>query len=100
MLPSGSGLSRQFDHRPMKDASAHMAKRSDAGSDLHIVSYTFVHLQEKRHEADYDLTVNFSIVDVTLDLSAAMLAFESWERIKGEQSARDYLFSLLFKDRT
>jgi hypothetical protein len=83
----------------MKDASALTAKRSDAGSDLFIVSNTFAYLQEKRHVADYDLTIKLSIFDVTADLSAAILAFESWKRIKEEQSARDYLFSLLFKDR-
>jgi hypothetical protein len=76
------------------------AKRGEAGSDLFVVSKTFVHLQEKRHEADYDLTVSFSVFDVTADLRAAISAFESWERIKRHQSARDYLFSPLFRDRT
>ena len=63
-------------------------KRSPAGSDLFVVSNTFAHLQERRHEADYDLTVTFSILDVAVDLSAAELAFQSWERIRLQEAAQ------------
>jgi uncharacterized protein (UPF0332 family) len=93
-------LGRQFDHRRMKEASAFTAKRSPAGSDLFVVSSTFAHLQERRHEADYDLAVTFSSLDVAVDLSAAELAFQSWERIRQQEGAQGYLFSLLFKDRS
>ena len=93
-------LARQFDHRRMKEASAFAAKRSAVGSDLFLVSNTFDHLQENRHEADYDLTVAFSILDVSVDLNAADLAFQSWGRIRQQEPAQDYLFSLLFKDRS
>ena len=92
-------LGRQFDHRRMKEASASTAKRTPTGTDLFVVSNSFVHLQEKRHKADYDLTGSFSDLDVAVDLSAAELAFQSWERIKQQPLAQDYLFSLLFKDR-
>jgi hypothetical protein len=84
----------------MKEASAFTAKRSPAGSDLFVVSSTFAHLQERRHEADYDLTGTFSILDVAVELSAAELAFQSWERIRQQEAAQGYLFSLLFKDRS
>jgi uncharacterized protein (UPF0332 family) len=93
-------LARQFDHRRMKEASAFTAKRSPAGSDLFVVSKTFVRLQERRHEADYDLAVTFSSLDITVDLNGAELAFQSWERIRQQEAAQDYLFSLLFKDRS
>lgn len=92
-------LARQFDHKRMKEASAMMARRSPAGSDLFVVSSTFVHLQENRHDADYDLTVTFSDTDVTLDLIATGSAFQSWERVRQQDTAQDYLFSLLFRDR-
>jgi uncharacterized protein (UPF0332 family) len=95
-----SRLARQFDHRRMKEASVFTAKRSPAGSDLYVVSKTFVRLQERRHEADYDLAVTFSSLDVTVDLRAAELAFQSWELIRQQEAAHGYLFSLLFKDRS
>ena len=84
----------------MKEASAFTAKRSPAGSDLFVVSKAFVRLQERRHEADYDLAVTFSSFDVTVDIRAAELAFQSWERIRQQEAAQGYLFSLLFKDRS
>lgn len=93
-------LARQFDHKRMKEASAFAAKRSPVGSDLFVVGNTFVNLQEKRHDADYDLTVAFSVVDVSVDLNSADLAFQSWERIRQQVPAQGYLFSLLFKDRS
>lgn len=83
----------------MKVASDALAKKSAPGSDAFVVSNTFVYLQQRRHEADYDLTRQFSLFEVADDLGAAELAFQSWERIKGEPAAQDYLFSLLFKDR-
>lgn len=92
-------LSRQFSHGRMKDASEATARRSPVGSDLFVVSNTFVHLQGRRHQADYDLEAKFSSLDVVVDLSAAELSFVSWERVRKEAAAREYLFSLLFKDR-
>jgi hypothetical protein len=69
-------LSRQFDHGRMKAASDALAKKSARGTDAFVVANTFVYLQQRRHEADYDLTSN-----------------------KSDGAAQDYLFSLLFKDR-
>jgi hypothetical protein len=93
-------LGRQFDHRRMKEASAFTAKRFPVRSDLFIFSNTFAYLQERRHEADYDLAVTFSTLDVAVDLSAAELAFQSWGRIRQQEDGQDYLLSLLFKDRS
>ena len=62
-------LSRQFDHKRMKEASASRSKNCEPGTDLYVVSKTFV-------------------------------AFQSWDRISGDGGARDYLFSLLFRDRS
>ncbi len=92
-------LSRQFEHRRMRDASAATAKRSAPKSDMFVVADTFVDLQGKRHEADYDFTDTFVILDVTADLRAAESAFQSWERVRQDDAAKDYLFSLLFRER-
>lgn len=67
-----SRLSRQFDHRRMKDASALRARSCEEGTDLRVAD----------------------------DLAAADSAFQSWARIREDGSARDYLFSLLFRDRS
>ena len=40
------------------------------------------------------------VPDVTVDLRAAELAFQSWELIRQQEAAQGYLFSLLFKDRS
>jgi hypothetical protein len=40
-------LSRHFDHKRMREASASRAKTCATGTDLHIVSNTFVFLQQK-----------------------------------------------------
>jgi len=92
-------LSRQFDHGRMRAASDALAKMSAPGTDTFVVANTFVHLQQERHQADYDLTTTFSLIEATVDLIAAELAFQSWEHIKDDAAAQDYLFSLLFKDR-
>jgi hypothetical protein len=97
--PQRNKIARQFDHRRMKEVSENVAKRCVAGSDLFIVTDTFVHLQEVRHAADYDLSVTFSVVDVGIELDAHQLAFEAWGRIKTQTESQDYLFSLLFRDR-
>ena len=93
-------LSRQFDHKRMKEASASRSKNCEPGTDLYIVSKTFVYLQQKRHEADYDLGLSISPLDAAVDLASADVAFQSWDRIRGDGAAHDYLFSLLFRDRS
>src|SRR5271170_823609 len=75
--PQRSKIARQFDHKRMKEVSENIAKRCVAGSDLFIVTETFVHFQEVRHSADYNLSVTFSVVDVGIELDALQLAFEA-----------------------
>jgi hypothetical protein len=60
-------LSRQFDHGRMKVASDALARKSPSGTDAFVVANTFVRLQQERHEADYNLTTTFSLLDVTGD---------------------------------
>jgi hypothetical protein len=75
--PQRSKIARQFDHRRMKEVSENIAKRCVAGSDLFVVTDTFVHLQEVRHAADYDFSVRFSVVDVGTELDALRAAFNA-----------------------
>lgn len=67
--------------------------------ELYIVAGNFVELQEMRHKADYDLEEPWTYVEAGTALALAETAFESWERVKTEPIAQDYLFSLLFKER-
>ena len=98
-------LSRQFDHRRMKEASASTARlyeraSSSVGTKLGRVAEAFVQLQQRRHECDYDLGSTVSLLDASRDVFSVELAFEDWNQIKHERIAQDYLFSLLFKDRS
>jgi hypothetical protein len=93
-------LSRQFDHKRMKEASAATAKTCVKGTELWVVSNTFVFLQHQRHEADYNLARIVSPLDVVECLGGARVAFQSWSRIREQPPARDYLFALLFRDKS
>ena len=99
-------LARKFEHVRMLAASRQCAERyknavpGSMESYLLDVANAFAQLQEERHLADYDLTRTFLDVEVTVDLSLARNAFKDWDRIRGEQIAQDYLFSLLFKDKS
>lgn len=66
---------------------------------LYSVAYAFSQLQVKRHNADYDLSKTLSSTEVALDILLVEEAFRSWQVIENEQIAKDYLFSLLFKER-
>ncbi len=98
-------LARVFEHKRMADASSsRVAKHKNAtgGSPefhLYSVANAFCQIQQKRHQADYDLSSSFSATDVELDLRLVANAFASWNVIQNEQIAHDYLFSLLFKER-
>lgn len=98
-------LSRRFDHRAMALASDRRvrdyknAMPGTSGQALYIVALRFIQLQQKRHVADYDLSVQFSDSDVEECIQWFAEAQTSWLEIRNEQIAQDYLFSLLFKER-
>jgi hypothetical protein len=98
-------LTRRFDHGIMATASRQLTgrlkKRADGSVEarLRSVADAFVELRQRRESADYDLSAVFSFNDVALDIFLVEEAFASWELIRHEQIAQDYLFSLLFKDR-
>jgi len=99
-----SKLARMFDHGRMAEASRVRAKefKSATGSAellLYTVADAFWQLQEQRHAADYDLSNTLSTADVELAINQATGAFRSWNAIRTEQIAQDYLFALLFRER-
>jgi uncharacterized protein (UPF0332 family) len=100
-----NNLARAFDHKQMLAASdRQQAKYKDAadnstGKRLFKVAFNFVQLQQKREFADYDYGIKLSLDQARVAIRQAEAAFESWEIVRNEQIAQDYLFSLLIKER-
>lgn len=106
---------RAFDHKRMKDAStATLTKIGSvqsldrSGQDpaqavrfrLSTVAQAFVDLQQARHKADYDTEEPFHPLAAAIDVAQARQAFSTWAEVRDEPLAQDYLYSLLFKDRS
>jgi len=105
-------LARTFEDQRMKTASANMLKLlatdtrdGDPGQlpmreKLGLVARAFVELQQARHRADYDTEEPLDRSDALLLVEQAIAAFEAWKEIKDADLAQDYLYSLLFRDRS
>lgn len=98
-------MARGFEHKAMKDASKKIAGKNFRGVNpavvrhLRIVAAAFVDLQQYRHAADYSYATKWSRTQVQDHIQTATDAFTSWQAIKGEKAALDYLMSLLVKER-
>lgn len=104
-------LGRVFGHGKMKTASverrseleAHFKKNPpqsrelDVFKHLHTVVHTFIQVQHRREEADYDTGKEWTQTDVLAQIDAVGAAFESWKAIREEPVAQAYLVSLLGK---
>jgi uncharacterized protein (UPF0332 family) len=107
-------MCRQFNHKRMKEASSELVNNlrpqlkrlPDSSPDHSAMDYleklakTFIDLQQKRHEADYDVSQ-----ELTWETAHSMNiqtgdAINGWEAVATKSLARDYLYSLLFKDRS
>ena len=58
---------------------------------------TFIQVQQRREEADYDTGKEWTQTDVLTQLDAVAAAFEGWKAIREESVAQAYLVSLLGK---
>ncbi|SPF49957.1 conserved hypothetical protein [Candidatus Sulfopaludibacter sp. SbA4] len=100
-----NNLARAFDHKQMIAASDRQrAKYKDAAENsiekhLFDVAFNFAQLQQKREFADYDYSFELSLDQARLTIGQAEAAFKSWEIIRKEQAAQDYLFTLLIRER-
>jgi hypothetical protein len=102
-------LARVFDHGPMKQASDKklselndfFEQRPLEGPErtvkyhLYNVAETFSQAQHNRNEADYNLLREWQPTQVSLLLEGIADAFKSWNAIRDEPVARDYLISML-----
>ena len=98
-------MARGFEHRAMKEASKKIPNKQVDPADvfvadhLKIVAKAFVELQQHRHAADYSYVEKWSRTEVQSHVDTAADALTSWKIIQNEELARDYLVSLLIKER-
>lgn len=98
-------LGRVFEHGKMRSASSKLISAINEAhkkippapvtQHLAAVAGTFVKLQQRRHEADYNLGKEWSQTDVRTLIDEVSDAFAKWSEIREEPSAQAYLVSLL-----
>ncbi len=62
---------------------------------LSEIGRAFLHLQEKRHRADYDTVVELTWDDAVDEFALALKTFTGWTSIKDTEDARVFLVALL-----
>jgi uncharacterized protein (UPF0332 family) len=67
--------------------------------ELRTIARTFLRLQERRHQADYDRTFQLDRQNVLSLINQVEQALSNWERIRNEPAVRLFLLSLLFWER-
>lgn len=106
-------IGRMFEHERMKKISGATIKSvgieidlGDSNSievirrtELTKVAQAFIILQQARHDADYNLERPLDPADAIAQVDRANSAFVSWEVASDSEVGREYLFSLLFKER-
>jgi hypothetical protein len=98
-------MARGFEHTAMKDASKKIAGKDFRNSDLRMVAHlrtvaaAFVNIQQYRHAADYSYATKWAKTEVQDHLATVTEAFASWQIVRNEKIASDYLISLLVKER-
>ncbi len=71
----------------------------NTNSHLLIVAKTFVDMLQHRHTADYDGSKVWSRVEVWEHIDAVTAAFASWNAIRNEHEAQNFLVTLLLRER-
>ena len=94
-------LARAFEHGRMKQASIQTVSERFLGqsaqtvTDLKKVADAFIRLQQFRHKADYDNSFKLMRTDALSQIALASEAFASWNAVRNERIAQDYLLALL-----
>ena len=103
-----AALGRAYDHGIMTAASNRLLNTRDfpfTGEDPHVVAglrfvaRTFIELQQRRHFADYNLTIDLGSNDAIAQVGFAEKIFEIWPSIRSHQITQEYLVSLVVKNR-
>ena len=98
-------VARAFAHGEMKQACNSVAGNASVvllavqplgfSEDLRFVAREFVTLQEKRHDADYDMTQTYTRIDVLDVITRTQTAFSTWNRIRQRAEADIFCAALL-----
>src|SRR5713101_4387173 len=102
-------LGRCFDHGPMKTASETKVSQINAAFKdnppegpektvaihLRTVANAFIQAQQRRNDADYNMTKEWTPVEVDKQIASVSEAFKTWAIIRAEAVAQAYLVSLL-----
>ena len=103
-----AALGRAYDHGVMTAASNRLLNTRDfpstgedprAVASLRVVAREFIQLQQNRHFADYNLTIDLDPVDAAEQVKAAEKIFEIWPTIRSHLITQEYLVSLVVKNR-
>ena len=106
-------IARIFEHERMKKVSGLTIKSMGTEIDprdinsIEVISRTeltkvaqsFIILQQARHDADYNLEKPLDPAEAIAEVNRANSAFVSWEMTSNSEAAKEYLFSLLFKEK-
>ena len=106
-------IARIFEHERMKKVSVATIKRMGTEIDpvgsnsIEVISRTeltkvaqsFIILQQARHDADYNLEKPLDPAEAIALVNWANSAFVSWDTTRNSEVAKEYLFSLLFKEK-
>jgi hypothetical protein len=102
-------LGRLFDHGPMRAASEAQFSQIEkylkgnpppspertVSEHLRIVAKTFVEVQRRRQEADYNTAQQWTLAEMEDQINDVAEAFRSWSAIRESPAAQAYLLSLL-----
>ncbi len=84
-----SQINTAFKENPPKDAAETVAGR------LRTVANAFIQAQQRRNDADYNMSKEWTPVEVEKQIASVGEAFRSWLSIRDEAVAQAYLVSLL-----
>jgi uncharacterized protein (UPF0332 family) len=106
-------LARMFEHGLMnkacdkicRDLKGYFKTNPDAGlhlttaRHLHLIAETFTFMQQLRHDADYDGSIKWTRTEIMENVKSVERAFQSWQAIRNQPAAQDFLVTLLLKKR-
>jgi uncharacterized protein (UPF0332 family) len=92
--PLGGRRGRKTASRPVLAIPAR-----ETPTDLRTVAIGFVALQQARHNADYNLLLQYTHEQTADFVDQAQQAFEAWRRVRHAPEAREFLLALAFWDR-
>ena len=66
---------------------------------IHLIASTFVLMRQHRETADYDSSAKWTRTDALEKIQSVDAAFKSWDAIRDEHEAQNFLVTLLLKER-